>query len=97
MVSGPNQCGGKHHTSHPQLSARFTLAYANEHRPWQLQRTVFEQLLAKCQTLAAQQPGTRKKRKFRFKSPLMSLDATVIDLCAKMFDWANAYLLAVVA
>ena len=69
--------------------ARSTLAYANEHRPWQLQRTVFEQLLAKCQTLAANQPGTRKKRKFRFKHPLMSLDATVIDLCAKMFDWAK--------
>jgi hypothetical protein len=39
--------------------------------------------------LAANQPGTRKKRKFRFKNPLMSLDATVIDLCAKMFDWAK--------
>ena len=27
---------------------RSTLAYANEHRPWRLYRTVFEQLLAKC-------------------------------------------------
>jgi len=77
------------HLGVPTAPARSTLAYANEHRPWQLQRTVFEQLLAKCQTLAAQQPGTRKKRKFRFKNPLMSLDATVIDLCAKMFDWAK--------
>jgi len=42
-----------------------------------LQRTIFEQLLAKCQTLAASQPGTRKKRKFGFKNPLLSLDATV--------------------
>ena len=73
----------------PAAPARSTLAYANEHRPWQLQRTVFEQLLAKCQILAASQPGTRKKRKFRFKNPLMSLDATVIDLCATMFDWAK--------
>jgi IS4 transposase len=39
--------------------------------------------------LAASQPGTRKKKKFRFKNPLMSLDATVIDLCATMFDWAK--------
>ncbi len=69
--------------------ARSTLAYANEHRPWQLQQTIFEQLLTKCQTLAASQPGTRKKRKFRFKNPLLSLDATVIDLCATMFDWAK--------
>ena len=50
---------------------------------------MFEQLLAKCQTLAAGQPETRKKRKFRFKNPLLSLDATVIDLCATMFDWAK--------
>jgi len=50
---------------------------------------VFEQLLAKCQMLVASQPETRKKRKFRFKNPLLSLDATVIDLCATMFDWAK--------
>jgi hypothetical protein len=81
--------GKLRHLGVPTAPARSTLAYANEHRPWQLQRTVFEQLLAKCQTLAANQPGTRKKRKFRFKNPLMSLDATVIDLCAKMFDWAK--------
>jgi hypothetical protein len=37
----------------------------------------------------ASQPETRKKRKFRFKNPLLSLDATVIDLCATMFDWAK--------
>ncbi len=59
------------------------------HRPWQLCQTVFEQLLAKCQTLAASQPGTRKKRKFRFKNPLLSLGASVIDLCATMFDWTK--------
>lgn len=81
--------GKLRHLGVPTAPARSTLAYANEHRPWQLQRTVFEQLLAKCQTLAASQAGTRKKRKFRFKNPLMSLDATVIDLCAKMFDWAK--------
>jgi hypothetical protein len=39
--------------------------------------------------LVASQPETRKKRKFRFKNPLLSLDATVIDLCATMFDWAK--------
>jgi hypothetical protein len=69
--------------------SRSTLAYANGHRPWELYGTVFDQLLAKCQTLAASQPGTRKKRKFRFKNPLMSMDASVIDLCATMFDWAK--------
>ena len=81
--------GKLRHLGLPTAPPRSTLAYANEHRPWQLQQTVFEQLLAKCQILAASQPGTRKKRKFRFKNPLLSLDATVIDLCATMFDWAK--------
>ena len=81
--------GKLRHLGLPTAPSRSTLAYANEHRPWQLHRTVFEQLLGKCQILAASQPETRKKRKFRFKNPLLSLDATVIDLCATMFDWAK--------
>jgi hypothetical protein len=81
--------GKLRHLGLPTAPARSTLAYANEHRPWQLCQTVFEQLLAKCQTLAASQPGTMKKIKFRFKNPLLSLDASVIDLCARMFDWAK--------
>jgi len=81
--------GKLRHLGLPTAPARSTLAYANKHRPWQLQQTIFEQLLTKCQSLAASQPGTRKKRKFRFKNPLLSLDATVIDLCATMFDWAK--------
>src|ERR1700756_4671780 len=32
--------------------SRSTLAYANEHRPWQLYRAVFEALLLRCQPLA---------------------------------------------
>jgi hypothetical protein len=63
--------------------SRSTLAYANAHRPWQLYRAVFEALLARCQPLA------RGRRKFRFKNTLVSLDSTVIDLCATLFDWAQ--------
>ena len=63
---------------------RSTLAYANEHRPWEVYETVFHGVLAHCQGLAA----TRGK-KFRFKNPLRSLDASVIDLCLETFDWAR--------
>ncbi len=63
--------------------SRSTLAYANAHRPWQLYRAVFQELLARCQT---QVTG---RRKFRFKNKLVSLDSTVIDLCATLFDWAK--------
>jgi hypothetical protein len=68
--------------------ARATLSYANEHRPWQLYQTVFQQLLEKCQQVVTSAPG-KKKRKFRFKNKLLSLDATVIALCASVFDWAQ--------
>jgi hypothetical protein len=63
--------------------SRSTLAYANAHRPWQLYRAVFDALLARCQPLA------QGRRKFRFKNKLVSLDSTVIDLCATLFDWAK--------
>ena len=67
-----------------QAPLRSTLAYANAHRPWQLYETVFYDLLARCQTLAA-----TKRRRFRFKHPLRTLDATIIELCATVFDWAR--------
>ena len=63
---------------------RSTLAYANEHRPWQLYRTVFEELVRLCQVEAKD-----KKRKFRFRHPLLTLDATVIPVCVSMFEWAK--------
>ncbi|HEY2236374.1 MAG TPA: IS4 family transposase [Candidatus Angelobacter sp.] len=76
--------GKLRHLGVPEAPARSTLAYANEHRPWELYQTVFHQLLGKCQALAK-----GEKRKFRFKNKLMSLDASVIDLCAEVFDWAK--------
>src|SRR5262249_52562167 len=75
------------HLGVPTAPSRSTLAYANQHRPWQLYQTVFEQLLAKCQQVVAQQPG--KKRKFRFKNKLLSLDATIIALGVASFDCAQ--------
>jgi hypothetical protein len=71
--------GELRHLSVPTAPKRSTLAYANEHRTWRLYEAVFYQLLAKCQALAASQGGNASK--FRFKNKLLSLDATVIDLC----------------
>src|ERR1700759_2299331 len=64
------------HLGVPKAPSRSTLAYANEHRPYQLYEQVFHQILQLCVAEAAQQ-----KRKFRFKNPLVSLDSTTIDLC----------------
>ena len=80
-------CEGKlKHLGIPLAPKRSTLAYANEHRPWQLFQTIFQQLLERAQQVVYAQGGPRK---FRFKNKLMSLDASVIDLSVSMFDWAK--------
>lgn len=71
------------HLGVPTAPHRSTLAYANEHRPWQLYETVFHQLRSQCEKEA------RGHQKFRFKNKLVSIDSTSIDLCAEIFDWAQ--------
>jgi len=61
---------------------RSTLAYANEHRTHELFKKIFFAMLSKCEPLAP-------KHKFRFKNPLHSIDATTIDLCLSLYDWAK--------
>ena len=75
--------GKLRHLGVPRAPSHSTLAYANEHRPWELYKTVFEDLLGRCHSVA------RGKKKFRFKNKLLSLDSTSIDLCASVFDWAK--------
>jgi len=87
ICGGLASCEGKlQHLGIPVAPKRSTLSYANEHRPWELFQTVFEQLLGRCQSWVAGQGG---KKKFRFQNRLLSLDATVIDLCVSLFDWAE--------
>lgn len=62
-----------------------TLSYANAHRPWQLYEAIFYQTLSRCQAEVAH----RTRHKFRFKHKLLSLDASMIELCAETFDWAR--------
>jgi hypothetical protein len=62
-----------------------TLSYANAHRPWQLYQSVFYTMLERCRSEALSQG----QRKFQFKHKLLSLDATMVELCAESFDWAK--------
>jgi hypothetical protein len=78
--------GKLRHLGLPGAPKRSTLAYANEHRPWQLFEDVFYQLLEVGRNLA-QQSGVRHK--FRFKNKLFSIDGSTIELCASIFDWAK--------
>ncbi len=85
ICGGLATCLGKlKHLGINDAPKRSTLSYANEHRPWSLYQQTFFHLMERCQSLAKMQ-----KRKFRFKNKLFSLDATVIDLCLSLFDWAT--------
>lgn len=66
-----------------QAPKRSTLAHANAQRPWLIFQRLFYALLQQAKDSAP------SNRKFRFKNKLYSLDASVIDLCASMFDWAR--------
>ena len=84
ISGGLRSCEGK--LKHLGISApsHSTLAYANEHRPWELYQLVFLTLLDRCRSQVK-----LGKRKFRFKNKLVSLDSSTIDLCLEMFDWAH--------
>lgn len=62
-----------------------TLAYANQHRPWEIYQDLFVALLSH---LRAKLP-THAKTPLVVPGKLYSLDSTVIDLCAKVFPWAK--------
>lgn len=61
---------------------RSNLSRINEDKPYALYEALAGKLLNRCQGMA---PG----HKFRFKNPLYSLDASIIDLCLSVFPWAS--------
>lgn len=63
-----------------------TLAYANKHRPAELFEDLFYTALGRFRDEKGL--GVRK-RKFRFRNKLLSLDSTTISLCLEMFPWAK--------
>jgi len=69
------------HLGMKKAHSRSTLAYANEHRPWQLNEKLFFHILG----LYHSQFGW--KHKFRFKNKLLSFDASIMALYLSIFDW----------
>ena len=62
--------------------SRSTLSYANAHRDSNLFQALFLRLFLQAQSKKA-------SHGFRFKNPLYSIDSTTIDLCLKLFPWAD--------
>jgi hypothetical protein len=61
---------------------RSTLSDANKHRDWRVYEDLFYTILGRCKDITP-------KHKFRFKNPLYSLDATVLELCLSVYPWAK--------
>ena len=83
IEGGLKSCEGKLVHLGIEAPVRSSLSYANAHRPWGLFEQVFHGLYAKVSS------AFRGKRKFRFKNKLVSIDASTIELCMSMYDWAK--------
>ena len=83
ITGGLRSCEGK--LTHLGITApsHSTLAYANQHRPWELHQEVVLRLFERYHIQVI------GKKRFRFKNKLISMDSTTIDLCLEMFDWAK--------
>jgi hypothetical protein len=87
ITNGLTASDGKlRHLGLPEAPKRSTLVYANAHRPSALFEDLYY-LMVELARSQAQQTGVRHK--FRFKNKLLSIDATTIELCASVFDWAQ--------
>lgn len=62
--------------------SRSSLARVNENQPASLYEALFYKLLVKCRDVSP-------RHKFKFKNPLYSMDASVIDLSLSVFPWAD--------
>src|SRR5499433_375067 len=83
ITGGLSSCEGRLEQLGTKVPKRSTLAYANEHRPWELFRNIFYKTAERCRAELGH------KTKFRFKNRLLSIDSTVVTLCSKMFPWAK--------
>lgn len=83
ICQGLAACEGKlKHLGLSDAPKRSTLAYANEHRPWEVYQDLFFALRSRCETA---RPG----HKFRFRNKLVSLDSTTVALSLSLYDWAH--------
>jgi len=80
-------CLGKlKHLGITKAPNKSTLSYANQHRPAALYEELFWTMMHRFRMSGGM--GS-KKRKFRFRNKLLSLDSTTISLCLNLFPWAQ--------
>jgi hypothetical protein len=87
ICNGLSCCLGKLvHLGIKDAPNKSSLSYANRHRPAELYESLFYSTLERFRDL--KRIGGRK-RKFRFKNKILSLESTTISLCLNLFRWAD--------
>jgi hypothetical protein len=87
ICNGLGCCLGKLvHLGIAKAPNKSTLSYANGHRPAKLYEDLFYTALKRFRDEEGLGP---RKKKFRFKNKLLSLDSTTISLCLELFPWAK--------
>jgi hypothetical protein len=85
ICDGLKSCQDKTmHLGLMRLPTKSNLSYVNSTRPSEFFEEIFYITLKKVQSEHFQ-----RKKKFRFKNKLYSMDASIIDLCLSMYDWAH--------
>lgn len=83
ICGGLKICGGKlNHLGVESAPTKSNLSYANAHRSPKMFGDIFHMLLGHCHAIAP-------RHEFSFPKKLYSLDATLIELCVKVFPWAT--------
>lgn len=78
--------GNLNHLGISHLVKRSTLSYQNQHRTWEL----FRDYYLKCKSHFFAKGNRRQRRKFnQIKGKVYMLDASLIHVCLKVFDWAH--------
>jgi len=77
--------GNLSHLGIAQAPSKSSISYINKHRDWRLFRDYYFELLAKLEG------ACKRKRQYalRLKRKIYLMDATVVPLCLKLFDWAR--------
>jgi hypothetical protein len=77
--------GNLNHLGIERAPSKSSLSYINEHRDWTLFRDYYFSLYASLHETAATRKGHFKIR----TKQILLLDASVIGLCLKLYDWAH--------
>jgi hypothetical protein len=77
------------HAGLTHMPRRTTIAYANEHRSYEVFEDIFYALLPVVREQCERNTNGSAPYQFKLNGKVYHFDASVVDLCHSMFDWAH--------